>query len=272
MNGNSHISASMTLLNKLRTNANCILLTVCMFFLSISGLFAQDLEGQMTQANDAYQAEEYQQAISAYQAILDSGFESAPLYYNLGNSWFKEGRIGPSILNYERALELNPGFEDAQVNLELVQTRAVDRIVAVPEFLVFRLWRGFRDSLNATQWAIAAMLCFWLALGGGAIFLFGGKTKLKRTGFITGILFVFLAISMCLLASSKYQLEVKSPYAIVMEQVVYVKSAPGESSNDLFILHEGTKIKVVDKLGEWMEIRLEDGKKGWIKPEVIERI
>jgi tetratricopeptide (TPR) repeat protein len=262
---NQYIHVKMTILGKIGT-------IWLLLFLAYNGLYSQDLESQMTKANDAYQAEDYQAAISNYEAILEAGFESANLYYNLGNAWFKQGRIGPSILNYERALELAPGFEDAQANLELAKTRTVDRIVAVPEFLVFRIWRGFRDSFNASQWAIAAIICFWLALASGGLFLFGDKLTLKRTGFIAGILFVFLAVSMCFLAASKYQLELKSPYAIVMEQVVYVKSAPGDTSSDLFILHEGTKIKLVDQLGEWVEIRLADGKKGWIKPEQVVRI
>lgn len=248
-----------------------ILLTACCLLVTL-GVVAQDLESQMTKANDAYQAEAYQEAITAYEAILDSGYASAVLYYNLGNSWFKEGRLGPSILNYERALELDPGFEDAKVNLELVQTRSVDRIVAVPEFLVFRIWGGFRDSLSSSQWAAVAVICFWLALGGGVLFLFAGKSRWKRTGFIAAILFLVLAIGTVFLTASRYQLELESPYAIIMEQVVYVKSAPGENSNDLFILHEGTKVKVVDQLGDWVEIKLADGKKGWIKPETVEKI
>ena len=243
-----------------------------LLILSITSLSAQDVESMMTKANEAYQADDFSSAISQYESILEAGYASTNLYYNLGNAWFKAGKIGPSILNYERALELDPGFEDAQANLELAQTRAVDRIVGVPDFLVFRLWRGFRDALNASQWAWVAVILFWMALGGGTLFLFGKRAALKRAGFISGSLLLLFAIGTSLLASSRYALEKESPYAIVMEQTLYVKSAPGEESSDLFILHEGSKVKLVDKLGDWVEIRLADGKKGWILPASVEPI
>ncbi len=256
----------------MRKNIFHIGLGFIFFLMGGNLLFSQNWEEVVEQANAAYQAENFEQAVSLYDSVLNGGQESANLYYNLANSWFKLGKIGPSILNYERALELKPGFEDAQVNLELVKTRAVDRIVAVPEFLVFRLWKGFRDSLNSSQWGLAAILCFWLALAGGALFLFGQKAVLKRSAFISAIAFLLLACMGCFMAASRYALELNNPYAIVMKNAVYVKSAPSENSNDLFILHEGTKVAWEDQLGEWVEIRLADGKKGWIKPEVLERI
>jgi tetratricopeptide (TPR) repeat protein len=230
------------------------------------------LEQLFESANAAYEQEAFQQAASLYDSLYQMGYESAILHYNLGNAHYRLGQTGPAILNYERALQLKPGFEDAVHNLGLAQARAIDRIVPVPDFLVLRLWKRLRDSQSSGQWAFWAVLMVWIAMGGGAWFLLGQNLGARRLSFaviIGGLLFAMLSM---VLASQRYGLEQSSPYAIVMATNVYVKSAPDQDSNDLFILHEGAKVELTDRVGEWQEVRLADGKKGWIQPEKLENI
>ncbi len=236
-----------------------------------TGLFGQETD-RFAEGNRYYEQKDYANAISSYEAILGESLESPDVYYNLGNAHYQLGHIAPAILNYERALKMAPAHEDARFNLELANLRVVDRITPNPEFFILASWREFRDGRSSGQWAAWTVGALWLALVLGALFLFGNKTLFKRIGFFGGIAMLLLGIVLGIIAMNRHYLETHSQYAVILSPNVYVKNAPDVNGTDLFILHEGTKVKLSDSLEGWLEVMLEDGKEGWVKAEELEEI
>jgi len=221
----------------------------------------------------AFNEERYSDASAYWSAILDSGEESASLYYNIGNAFFKQGNYPRAILNYERALKLDPSYSDARYNLEFSSTLVQDKIEPVPEFILKSFARKVCYLLgsNAWAWMFLALLC--LALLSFVTFLLASSAGKRRLGFYAGI--VLLLLSFCALWFSAWQKSDyrKSDSAIVMTPVVSVKGSPSEGmSKDLFVLHEGTKVTILDEVGDWKNISLADGRQGWIPSSDIEVI
>ena len=222
---------------------------------------------------DAYAAGDWSAARESWTAILDSGEESAALLTNIGSACFKEGDLAHAILYYEKALKLDPSYPDAKYNLEFAQTFRKDRVESVPEFFVAGWIRALRCSLSGNAWAAIFIVLFAVALGLLLLFLLGRSAAARKTGFFTGLAALLLAL-LCL----GFSLRLRSDYsakssAIVVSPVVVVRSAPDSNSGtDLFILHEGTKVKVLDSMGLWENIELADGRQGWIVAKEIEII
>ena len=224
-------------------------------------------------ANAAYTEGNWEDAVKDYEMISSLGLESPQLYCNLGNAWFKTGNLGKAILNYERALRLDPSYSDARYNLEFANTRTQDRIDAVPEFVLKTWMRKLCYTLDSDSWAIAFLVL--LALTGSMLLLFllSPSTAGKRTGFISAVVLLLLC-SFSLGFSIRQKNEcLQKDGAIVMKPVISAKSSPSDSGNmDLFILHEGTKVKVLDAVGEWNNISISDGRQGWVKASELELI
>lgn len=223
-------------------------------------------------ADSAYAAGDYTTATNMYETLLQNG-ESSVLYYNLGNAYFKSDEIALAILNYERALLLDPSNSDIRFNLELATSKTVDRISEVTEIFFVRWFRNFANLMSLDTWskiAVATFILFVLTL---ALFIFGKKTGVKKTFFTLSVLFLLAAIlSLAVAASQKERLTVRED-AIVMPPSVVVRSTPGTSGTELFVLHEGRKVHIKDdSMNEWKEIELEDGNVGWIDAKAIERI
>ena len=224
-------------------------------------------------ANGAYVEGRWEDAVNGYGDILGLGLESAALYCNLADAFFKQGNLPEAILNYERALKIDPSYEDARYDLSLVSGMIQDRIDPVPEFILKAWAKDVCYLMDSDAWAWTFIVLFALTLAMILIFLLAPGVSGRRAGFFTGIVLLMLAV-----ASLSFSLWQKNDYmkadsAIVMRPVASVKSSPSaESSQDLFILHEGTKVEILDQVGSWSNIELADGRQGWIRSAEIELI
>ena len=225
------------------------------------------------QADSAYAKGDFALAIELYENILSAQGESSDIYYNLGNSYYKSKDIARAILNYERAYLLNPGDSDIRFNLELARNNTVDKVEVVNVFFLTQWMISLRSSFSADGWSQIAIICFLFFLLFISIFVFSKYSKLKRLGFGGTIICLLLVIFANVCAYQQQQLLVNRQTAIVIAPSVTVKSTPDNGGTDLFIIHEGHKIKIKDaSMKEWYEIQLEDGSVGWIPKEVIEII
>lgn len=212
-------------------------------------------------------------ARQAWTSIVEAGQESAPLWTNLGSACFKEGDLAHAILCYEKALKCDPSYADARYDLEFARTFLKDRIETVPEFFVAGWIRSLRGALGSDTWAVLALIFFALLMAMLLLFLLGHSPAARKSGFFTGLAALLLSV-MCL----SFSLRLRSDYragdgAIVVAPVSVVRSAPAENSGtDLFILHEGTKVRLLDSVGSWRNIELSDGRQGWITEKEIEII
>lgn len=222
--------------------------------------------------DSAYIKNDYKSAIQIYEALLEKG-EAAEVYYNLGNCYYKTNDIAKSILNYERALLLDPGNTDIRVNLEMARAKTVDKITPIPDIFFVAWIKSLINCLSVDAWAKCGILFFMLFLVAVALFFFSKQASLKKGGFIGGIVFLILVVLSNVFASQQKAVLVNRNAAIVLVPSVTVRSTPSESGTSLFILHEGSKVELKDNsMREWKEIRLEDGKVGWVPTSSIEVI
>ncbi|MDR1373092.1 MAG: tetratricopeptide repeat protein [Dysgonamonadaceae bacterium] len=224
------------------------------------------------QATEAYSKSDFLTSATIYEQILKEKGASATVYYNLGNSYYKAGKIAPSILNYERALLLNPGDSDTRHNLEIARLKTVDKIEPVGEFFISSWLWAVRDIFSTDEWTVFAIVCFILLVICLFLFCFTRRIILKKLGFYAGIGFFVLVIAANFFAAGEKNQLTQRNTAIVVSQTVTIKSSPDTSGTDLFILHEGTKVKIKNKLNDWNEIETADGNVGWIFSEEIEVI
>ena len=224
-------------------------------------------------ANAAYVDGRWADAAHDYELISGMGLESASLYCNTGDAYFKDGNIPMAILYYERALKVDPSYEDARYNLELLGSMIQDRIEPVPEFLLKAWARDICYVMDSNAWAVCFIVFLALTLALVLVFLLAPTAAGRRTGFFSGIVTLLIAIFALSFAVWQKKDYDSSDSAIVTRPVTSVKSSPAAgASTDLFILHEGTKVKVIDSVGTWDNIELADGRQGWIPSSDIERI
>lgn len=235
-----------------------------------AAVFAQsDL---VQKANEHYTKEEFQKAIDGYNQILMAGIESPEVYFNLANAYYKTKQYTLSILNYERAKLLAPDDEDIEFNLQVANQKVVDSIQDLPGIFIVRWWNALVNSQTTDTWAVISIFSFVVFLTMLGFYFFAKTSEVKRITFWSGcFLIVFTIFSYTFAAKQKSRL-VNHTYAIVMQPTVTVKSSPSETGTNLFVVHEGLKVKITDKLGDWVEIRLADGNKGWLLTESVERI
>lgn len=233
---------------------------------------AQEADSLWNAANAAYMDGRYEEALRGYEAIRAGGQESAWLYFNWGNAAFKQGLIGPAVLNYNRALRRAPGDEDVRYNLAIANTRVQDKIDTVPVFFLKRWIIAWQDSIPGNAWAGLSVLFFVLLLSSVVIYLLAEGLSWRKGGFYGAIgalvLFVFCFVS----ASRDKQRALHPHQGVVMSGAAPVKSSPDRGSKDIFVLHEGTVVTVRDSLGDYREVVVSDGNRGWMLVEAIEMI
>ena len=221
----------------------------------------------------AYSEGNWEGAASAWGAIEAEGLESPELYYNIGNAYFKSSDYAHAILYYERALKLDPSYSDARFNLEFAKESVQDRIESVPEFFLKTWTRKLGYLFSSDVWAVLFFLFLALALAGGLLFLLGSGGASRRTGFFAGLAALLLALCCLGFSVSQKTAYNRADSAVVTVPVSSVKSTPGaESAKDLFVLHEGTKVRILDEVGGWWNIELSDGRQGWIPASDLELI
>ncbi len=223
-------------------------------------------------AATAYSESRFNDAAVLYEQVLADYGISAKVYYNLGNAYFKSGSVAPAILNYERALLLNPGDPDVRFNLELAQSRVVDKIEPLGEFLLIRWYDSLGNLLDSNSWAYLSLGMFAFFIACLFVYFFARKTSLKKSSFFVGIVIIFFSIFALLYSARQREAIIHPDKAIVFSESVTVKSSPDQSGTDLFLLHEGSTLRIKSKLGNWCEIELEDGNVGWIELKHIEII
>jgi tetratricopeptide (TPR) repeat protein len=220
-------------------------------------------------ASQLYKAGQFDQAAADYEKIIGQGYKTAEVYYNLGNCYYKLNTLNKAIVNYERALKLAPQDEDIQHNLAVANTKVVDKIIPVPTLAILNAWDGFVSIKSSNGWALLAVGFIWLSLLFFAIYLFVG---IRRVSFALGSLFLIASLVFIGLAVKQSSKEQQADTAILMVSNSFVKSAPDANGNDQFMLHEGVKFQILDRVGEWSKIRLADGKVGWIERSSYEKI
>ena len=224
------------------------------------------------EANRLYQAGRYETALHAYGKILETGYESADLYYNMGNASFRSNSIGYAILYFEKALKLDPFHEDALHNLEFVSRYRVDTFEEVPRLFI-RTWMEKLVRIFPEQtWSILSLALFGLLLISILVYLFARRLAMKKAGFFTALFSLLFFLIAFLSGISRHRSVTQPDAGIIVSPSVVVKSTPSESGTELFILHEGTRVGLNEGVTGWMNIRVIDGREGWIRSEDVESI
>lgn len=240
--------------------------------LTVMDLNASPLNSRMDEANTYYREGSYDKAIEIYESLVNEGYLGVSLFYNLGNSYYRIGKIGYSILYYEKALKLAPSDEDIIHNLEFVHLSTVDRIQPLPRFFLFDWWEALLGSLSVNGWAYIMFFFYLLMIISIGAYFFSRTIKQQKIFFFSGIgVFLVLALTILFLVV-KINRDATLIGGIIVEQVVTVKSSPNLQSTDSFIIHEGLKVNLEDNLDNWVKIRLADGKVGWIENDYVKRI
>ena len=245
-----------------------ISLSFVIFHLSL----CQALALTKAQADSAYMQGNYQQAVQLYDSLLQQGV-STELYYNMGNCYYRLDDMTHAVLYYERALSLSPGDGDVRFNLQMARSKTIDKIVPESEMFFVTWYRSAVSMASADGWGRMAVIFFLLTAVLALLYLFANRMWLRKTGFF-GALVMLLCFVLCnvFAYSQKKDLENRRG-AIIVESAVNVKSTPAQDGTDLFILHEGTKVRIIDNtMREWKEIRVSDGKRGWVETKQIEVI
>ncbi|MDR1273214.1 MAG: tetratricopeptide repeat protein [Odoribacteraceae bacterium] len=236
------------------------------------GAFATDARASVEEAARLYQEGNYARAAELYDEVLDSGVESAILYYNLGNCHYKQNEIARAILNYERALLLDPGDEDVAYNLTMARRATVDKINVLPVLFLVRWYNAVVTALTADQWGYLSVALFLLFLGMVVLFFYATSVGVKKGSFAVGLVALFFTLSSVWFAAKQYHRVTDRDQAIVMTPSVVVRGAPDPSGTELYVVHEGLKVTLVETLGQWYNIRMADGNVGWVPRVDVEKI
>lgn len=237
-------------------------------------------------ATEAYADKRFQEAVETFGRIDDMGYVSAELYYNLGNAWFKAGQnnigqngrpfasgeLGRAVLNYRRALKIDPSMSDAQYNLDLAVDYTNDTD-GVPEFVMARVWRSLRDQLSSDAWAVISIILLAVMLALTILYLLSRNISLRKTGFYGALLTAVLFVVATLLAASQRAVEQRDDAAVIVcRDTAPVHSSPDSETKVIRQPSQGVTVTVGRTHGEWCEITFADGEKGWIRTTDIETI
>lgn len=237
-----------------------------------SNLFAQTSDELMKSANKFYQNGNYKLAIESYQKILSQGLESGALYFNLGNAYFRSGKIGYAIFYYERGLKLEPNDEDLLYNLRIANSRTVDKITELPKLFIISWWEGLITSLSVSGWSFVVVFVFWILLTSITIYFFSRHMSIQKISFLSGSIALALLIFAAVLLFARVNREAATNYGILLEPAYSAKVSPDSKSSDAFVIHEGIKFSIEDHVNDWSKIRLVDGKVGWIQKNAFGQI
>ena len=250
-----------------RTHFKILIIVLCMLVQPLTGLAVTKQH-----ADDSYHQGNYQQAISDYKSLLDKGVSPA-LYYNLGNAYYRSDSLSKAILCYERAYRLSPSDKDIRFNLQFARSKTIDKIAPEDDNFFTLVYQSVVNFANVDTWAVVGIGSIVIALVLMLCYLFASPLWLRKTGFFGSVAFLLLFVFSTLFAwQQKYWFD-NSRGAIVMSPAIGVKSAPEDKTPDAYVIHEGTRVNILDDgIKGWKQIQLGDGREGWIKSGVIEMI
>lgn len=225
----------------------------------------------LTVANVLCQDGKFKEATDKYEAVLAAGYENVSVYYNLGYAYYKQGQLARAILNFERAKRLAPADADIQFNLEQAYEMTDKMQVLDPVFFV-RWWESLCNALSPDGWAVVFVIVFVLMLAGIAAYLFANGIGLRKTGFFCAIALFFIAIASLSISIRQKNLITDSHSAIIVKSSSTLNTTPDRNGTEMVVLHEGTPVYILSEVGEWFEVRLQDGNVGWIKKTDVEKI
>lgn len=242
---------------------------IAVFLFAYSNMYGQTNNELFDQANELYRNEKYSDAIELFEKIESTGLVSSELYYNLGNSYYKLNKVAPSIYNLEKALLLNPQNNDAANNLVFANRMKIDAIEALPKTFFQNLEISIIQKFSFDQWAYLAiafsmLMCFFFLF-----YYFSYIPSRKRVYFLVSILGFILFLVSFLFTMKQYNTSISTIEGIVFNEKVSVKNAPLSSGQEVFEIHEGLKVFVLDEVDIWKKIKLSDGKVGWVKGDVL---
>lgn len=244
------------------------LCSLFMMLCFVSALFAVT----KADADALYVKEKYAEAAKAYEGILKEGIASE-VYYNLGNCYYKIDEIPLAILNYERALQMSPGDSDTRSNLALARGKTIDKVVPPSEMFFVTWWRNLTNIMSLGAWSMIGVVSFILMLCGVCAYMLMSNLLVRKIGIYGAICLLVLCLVANLAAVTQHFNVQQRDAAIVMSAAVTVKSSPSEKSTDLFVIHEGSKVSILDStMKDWMEVKFEEGKQGWVRVSDIEII
>ena len=230
-------------------------------------------DDKFTKANNLYNDSKYEKSIEIYFEILDSGVHSSELYYNLGNSFYKLNDIPNSILFYEKSLKLNPTDKDIINNLKMVNNAIIDDITKIPEPFFDNQLNKISKNLSYSNWGLISLIISFLFLLLFIFYFFSKEPIVKRTSFTLLLVLLFLIGITTKISLHAYEKNHLEKYAIIFSSKIEIKSEPNERSENLLILHMGTKVKIIDSFNdEWVKIKLVNGQEGWINNNEIKII
>ena len=236
---------------------------IVVYFIAFTG-YAQSEEKIFAEANTFYKESNFERAIGLYLSIEEQGLESDDLFFNLGNSYYKQNKVAPAIYYYEKALKLNPQHKDALVNIEFAKRMKIDVIEELPKTFIQKFSENVIQKLTFDSWAILAVLASFLASILFLLYHFSSSSRKKLLYFNFTIFFVFALIVTTFFAFNSYSVDKNNRPAIIFSSKVEIKNAPTLSSDEVFELHEGTKVQILDELDDWKKIKIADGKEGWV--------
>jgi tetratricopeptide (TPR) repeat protein len=248
------------------------LIILSVFYFHCLMLLASVNSDLIAKANDAYTQNKFNLAIESYKKVIDAGYESSELYYNLGNAYFKTKDYAPAILNYEKARKLDPSNEKIDFNIQVCNARIIDKIEELPRPFYKRWIENFRFWFSIDVWAVISVVMLFMFFFLMAVYLMANAISMRKLSFWAGIIFLMVSLVSGINAYSQYRGIHNSSEGIVFEPTVNVKSSPDAGSQDLFVIHEGTKVRITDKVNNWIEVRIANGSDGWVLETVVEKI
>ncbi len=246
---------------------------ILLLILSAFNAGAQDTADlKFSKGSDYFSEGNYGKALEEWTSLYTAGYRSAILDYNIGNAYFKLGNIPASILFYERARLRKPADEDITYNLSIARAMTTDRLDEIPELFFVRWYDFFSLVLASDSWAVISLVSFILCLVFLSFYFYSSKYTIKVTGFWLALVALLLSLASFSFSLRNRKLIHESNKAIIFSPIVNGKSSPDDSGTDLFVIHEGLRVSVEDEVGDWKEIRLPDGNKGWVPANSLEII
>ena len=225
------------------------------------------------EADALYGKEQYHEATVAYESLLKHEGVAAEIYYNLGNCYYKMEEIPLAVLNYERAYLLDPGDGDIRANLALARGKTIDRVVPPSEMFFVTWWRDLTHCMSISEWTVMGVAAFIAMLIGILVYIFMSQLTARKIGFYSAMVMLLVVIVANLAAVTQHLDQTHRNTAIILAPSVTVKSSPSETSTDLFLIHEGSKVEILDaSMKEWLEVKFEEGKQGWVPVSTLEVI